>query len=86
MAVQQRRFHWDKRKRRYVQLQPDEKLQAGGKRVRSESGARSLGGDSGPSGLFQKWARATRRHIVAPGQVEDTSTVAHDLSGRSVPM
>ena len=41
MASCQRRFHWDKRKRQYVQLQPDEGVRAS-KRVRSstESGKR----------------------------------------------
>ena len=41
MAGGQRRFHWDKRKRQYVQLQPDEGVMAN-KRVRSstESGKR----------------------------------------------
>ena len=38
MQAQERRFHWDKRHKRYVQLQPGEKLRGTGKR-KTESGA-----------------------------------------------
>ena len=38
MAAGQRRFHWDKRHKRYVQLQAGEKLRSTGKR-KTESGA-----------------------------------------------
>ena len=38
MAAGQRRFHWDKRHKRYVQLQDGEKLRSTGKR-KTESGA-----------------------------------------------
>ena len=38
MAAGHRRFHWDKRHKRYVQLQTDEKLRSTGKR-KTESGA-----------------------------------------------
>ena len=38
MKASQGRFHWDKRHKRYVQLQPDEKLRGTGKR-KTESGA-----------------------------------------------
>ena len=37
MKATQGRFHWDKRHKRYVQLQPDEKLRGTGKR-KTESG------------------------------------------------
>lgn len=37
MKASQGRFHWDKRHKRYVQLQPDEKLRGTGKR-KTESG------------------------------------------------
>ena len=37
MKSAQGRFHWDKRHKRYVQLQPDEKLRGTGKR-KTESG------------------------------------------------
>ena len=38
MAAKERRFHWDKRHKRYVQLQAGEKLRSTGKR-KTESGA-----------------------------------------------
>ena len=69
MASQQRRFHWDKRKRQYVQLQPGEKLKAG-KRMRVESGA-LVAGKAQPSGMYERWSRATQLRVAAPGDIED---------------
>ncbi len=69
MASQQRRFHWDKRKRAYVQLQPGERLKAG-KRQRVESGA-LVGGKAQPTGVYERWARATQLRVAAPGDIED---------------
>lgn len=69
LAAQQRRFHWDKRKRRYVQLQPDEKVQAG-KRKRTESGKMGRKRDQ-PSGLYKKWVRSSKLRVPATGELPD---------------
>ena len=69
MAKQQRNYHWDKRKRRYVQLQPGEQVMAG-KRMRTESGA-SVRGKGEASGLYKKWSKAHQTRIMPVGQQED---------------
>ena len=53
MKAMQGRFHWDKRHKRYVQLQPDEKLRGTGKR-KTESGASVCSTSS-----LSLWAPAT---------------------------
>lgn len=68
MAQQARQYHWDKRKRRYIQLQPGEQLKAG-KRTKAEVGA---GARKGPSGLYKKWSRAHQSRVAPVGQMEDS--------------
>ena len=77
MAQQSRQFHWDKRKRQYIQLQPGEKVKAG-KRLKTESGA-SVAAKKGPSGLYKKWSKAHQTRIAPVGQMEDEK--AGDGSG-----
>ena len=77
MAQQSRQFHWDKRKRQYIQLQPGEKVKAG-KRLKTESGA-SVAAKKGPSGLYKKWSKAHQTRIAPVGQMEDEK--AGDSSG-----
>lgn len=69
MAQQQRRFHWDKRKKQYVQLQPNEQVLAG-KRVRTESGNHAKG-EGKSSGLYRKWSKAHHTKILPVGLPED---------------
>ena len=69
MAAQQRKFHWDKRKRRYIQLQPNEKVQAG-KRKRTESGKLGQKGNT-PSGLYKKWVRSSKLRVPATGELPE---------------
>ncbi len=76
MAAQQRRFHWDKRKRRYIQLQPNEKVQAG-KRKRTESGKLGQKGDA-PSGLYKKWVRSSKLRVPATGELPETDVKYSD--------
>ena len=75
LASQQRRFHWDKRKRAYVQLQSGEQVKAG-KRMRVESGA-LVAGKAQPSGMYQRWSRATQLRVAAPGDLEDPAAKPH---------
>lgn len=84
MASLQRRHHWDKRKRRYIQLQPQEAVKAG-KRVKLESGAKAKG-EEAPSGLYQKWAKAHKRRMTAPGEEESGAAAAYskNLANRFV--
>ncbi|CAL8470205.1 g9747 [Coccomyxa elongata] len=76
MAAQQRKFHWDKRKRRYIQLQPNEKVQAG-KRKRTESGKLGQKGDA-PSGLYKKWVRSSKLRVPATGELPETDVKYSD--------
>eukprot|EP00884_Botryococcus_braunii_P015329 jgi/Botrbrau1/247/Bobra.0022s0221.1 len=83
IANQARNWHWDKRKKRYIMLQPGEKV-AGGKRVRSESGAKAVTGTS--SGLYNKWMKSSQRKVALPGDLELPSAggLPSDLSKRFV--
>lgn len=84
MAQQQRRFHWDKRKRQYVQLQPNEKVLAG-KRIRTESGSHAKAGGQS-SGLYKKWSKAHHAKVMPVGlQEDDHAPRVHGLSDRSKP-
>jgi ATP-dependent RNA helicase DDX54/DBP10 len=86
MASQKRRYHFDKRKRRYVQLQPDETVQAG-KRRRTDSGVvTKCGAAAEPAGLYKTWMRKSRLRVPAVGELADSKAPdAHDLSQRCHP-
>ncbi|KAL3143989.1 hypothetical protein ABBQ32_003797 [Trebouxia sp. C0010 RCD-2024] len=75
MASLQKRHHWDKRKRRYIQLQPKEEVKAG-KRVKTESGATATGPDA-PSGLYQKWVKTNKRRVSHAGEEENGAAAAY---------
>lgn len=72
MAQQSRQFHWDKRKRRYVQLQPGEQVKAG-KRLKMESGGRAK---KEATGLYKKWVRAHQTKVAPLGQLEDSKAAS----------
>ena len=88
LAAQQRQFHWDKRRRQYVQLQPGEQVQAG-KRKRTESG--KLGakkkGDGASGGIYKKWVRSSKLRVPAAGELMEGSggADASGLAERHVP-
>ena len=69
LTKHQRNYHWDKRKRRYVQLQPGEQVIAG-KRLKTESG-KSMRGKQEASGLYKKWSKAHQAKVMPVGQKED---------------
>ena len=69
LATHQRNYHWDKRKRRYIQLQPGEQVRAG-KRLKTESG-KSVLGKGEASGVYKKWSKAHQTRIMPVGQKED---------------
>ena len=77
---QRKRYHWDKRKKAYVQLQPGEDVDVAGRRPRSESGAKEKSGkqkkEKGSTGSFQRWAKANRVKLPAAGQHEGTAGFA----------
>ena len=75
MTSLQKRHHWDKRKRRYIQLQPKEEVKAG-KRLKTESGARAIGQDA-PSGLYQKWVKTNKRRVAHAGEEENGAAAAY---------
>lgn len=68
LAAQQRRFHWDKRRRQYVQLQPNEHVQAG-KRKRTESGKQRAKDGGKPTGIYNKWVRSSKLRVPAAGEL-----------------
>lgn len=84
IAGAQKRHHWDKKKRRYIQLQPKEEIKAG-KRLKTESGAKATG-DDGPSGLYQKWAKANKKRVTHTGEEESGAGAAYskNLANRCV--
>ncbi len=75
MQSLQKRHHWDKKKRRYIQLQPKEEIKAG-KRLKTESGAKTTGDDA-PSGLYQKWAKANKKRVTHAGEEESGASAAY---------
>ena len=75
MGSLQKRHHWDKRKRRYIQLQPKEEVKAG-KRLKTESGAKATGPDA-PSGLYQKWVKTNKRRVAHAGEEENGAAAAY---------
>lgn len=75
MTSLQKRHHWDKRKRRYIQLQPKEEVKAG-KRLKTESGAKATGQDA-PSGLYQKWVKTNKRRVAHAGEEENGAAAAY---------
>ena len=75
MGSLQKRHHWDKRKRRYIQLQPKEEVKAG-KRLKTESGAKANGPDT-PSGLYQKWVKTNKRRVAHAGEEENGAAAAY---------
>lgn len=82
MVMQKRRFHFDKRKRRYVQLQPDEKVQAG-KRKRTESGKTPKSSADESTGVYKKWMRKSKLRVPAVGELADNKAPeAKDLALR----
>ncbi|KAK9865158.1 hypothetical protein WJX84_010261 [Apatococcus fuscideae] len=81
MLEQRRRFHWDKKKKAYVQLQPGEDLDVAGRRGRSESGAKQQLGKKkkeGSTGSFQRWAKANRVRLPAAGEHEGAAGFANN--------
>ena len=70
LAAQQRRFHWDKRRRQYVQLQPNEHVQAG-KRKRTESGKQRAKDGDKPTGIYNKWVRSSKLRVPAAGELTE---------------
>lgn len=76
MNQQSKRYHWDKRKRQYVQLQPNEQVKAG-RRMRTESGKSThLRDRDGGKGQYAKWAKQHQSRIAGAGQSEDPKAVA----------
>jgi ATP-dependent RNA helicase DDX54/DBP10 len=70
-------FHWDKKKKKYIKLQPGEELRADGKRnLRNESGARVGSGDTKSGNLYRKWKEQSHRAVQAVGEVEKKGTPA----------
>lgn len=57
-------YHWDRKKKKYIRLQPGEVLTGSGK-VKSESGARVNAGQQ--KGLYKKWQARTHMKVATAG-------------------
>lgn len=79
MRAQQRQYHWDKRKKRYVQIQGAE-MSKGTKRIRTESG-KSMEMEKMEKGLYKKWVKYNKQRVATRGE-EDDVRVAQDLAKR----
>ena len=64
MRSQSSQFHWDKRSKKYVKLQPSESVKAG---RRLNKGGSSKKGAEEPSGLYKKWS-SRNKMVIAPGK------------------
>ena len=58
-------YHWDKRKRRYIKLQPGAVVKAG--KVKNESGKRIISSDTGS---YMRWEKQTHKSIPSAGAAE----------------
>ena len=76
MASQQRRYHWDARKRKYIQMQPDEEVKAGKRRTKRGGKVQQQ-----ESGLYTKWVKHSKMRMPRTGEALD-STGPVDLSQR----
>ncbi len=76
MASQQRRYHWDSRKRKYVQMQPDEEVKAGKRKAKDGSKIKQH-----ETGLYKKWVKHSKMQMPRTGEAVD-STGPIDLSER----
>lgn len=63
MSKGKRQFHWDKRKKKYVQLQGGEEVRASGKRIITESGAKVSKRKAGPSGIYEAWVKKSKTKV-----------------------
>jgi hypothetical protein len=76
MASQKRRYHWDARKRKYIQMQPDEEVRAGRRKVKDGMRIKQLG-----TGLYKKWVKQNKMQMPRPGEASEAAAPA-DLSQR----
>ncbi|CAG9462239.1 unnamed protein product [Pedinophyceae sp. YPF-701] len=64
-------YTWDKKKRKYVRLQYNEKVTASGKRViKNEAGAKVRVKDGDAGSMYKLWAKKTHRRVMATGEIE----------------
>lgn len=80
--TQRANYHWDKRSKNYIKLQPGEMVKAG-KRV---TASKKLKTSKEGTGLYAKWAKKNKVH-VAPGQHRDdesskAAALSNALTGR----
>lgn len=77
MASQQRKYHWDSRKRKYIQMQPEEEVRAGKRKARDGSAREK----QHETGLYKKWMKHSKMQMPRTGEaVESTGPI--DLSER----
>ena len=80
---QQRRVRiWDKKKRNYVQVNANEVDRIrGGKRIKTESGAKAKKDEKAVGELYKKWQQRTHKSITATGSQEDPAAGGGNRGG-----
>ena len=76
MASQKRRYHWDARKRKYIQMQPDEEVRAGKRKVKDGGKTKQQ-----ETGLYKKWVKHSKMQMPRLGEASEAAAPV-DLSQR----
>lgn len=74
-------YHWDRKKKKYIRLQPGEVLTGSGK-VKAESGARVNAGQQ--KGLYKKWQARTHMKVATAGEEGEDRPAGKGLHQRNV--
>jgi ATP-dependent RNA helicase DDX54/DBP10 len=88
MASQRRQFHWDARKKRFVQLTATEAAERRGeKRVKTTKGGEIVRSDGKSHGdLYKQWAKKSKKRIGGGDDVDEDGRAASNLSAGGAPL
>ncbi|GLC45028.1 hypothetical protein PLESTB_001460900 [Pleodorina starrii] len=81
MSDSKRRYHWDKRSKKYV-LRSSEDTQRKGRKLRNEAGKVVQVKEGERGELYRKWSKAHHKRVVAAGDEEDVERGGGGLAGR----
>eukprot|EP00967_Tisochrysis_lutea_P062293 scaffold79937_cov18-Tisochrysis_lutea.AAC.1 len=70
MTQQRRQYHWDKRKRKYVQVSGDDaRAKGSSKKIRTESG-KAIDKDKAGKGIYARWVKSQHQRVAPVGTHE----------------
>ncbi|KAF5837577.1 putative ATP-dependent RNA-helicase [Dunaliella salina] len=70
MNQQRRQYHWDKRKRKYVQVSGDDaRAKGSSKKIRTESG-KTIDKDKAGKGIYARWVKSQHQRVAPVGTQE----------------